>query len=124
MRRRTVGDQLAEARPEKPIGWRGSALDDLRAFPEEARHEAGYQLHLLQQRKTADDWKPMSVVGPGTIEVRIHAGTEHRVFVVTKFEEAVYVLHAFQKKSQKTPKHDIELARRRYNDLIAERRPL
>lgn len=64
----------------------------------------------------------MPVVGRGTIEVRIHAGAEHRVFVVAKFEEAVYVLHAVQKRSQKTSKHDIDLARRRYNELIAERR--
>jgi phage-related protein len=113
---------LAETRAEKPVGWRGSALGDLRAFPEEARREAGYQLHLLQQGKTPDDWKPMPVVGPGTMEVRIHAGGEHRVFVVVKFEEAVYVLHALQKKAQKTPTHEIDLAKRRYNDLISERR--
>jgi phage-related protein len=115
---------LPEARAEKPVGWRGSALRDLRAFPQEARREAGYQLHLLQQGKTPDDWKPMPIVGPGTMEVRIHAGAEHRVFVVVKFEEAVYVLHAFQKKAQKTPAHDIDLAKRRYNDLTVERRRL
>lgn len=61
-------------------------------------------------------------MGPGTIEVRIHAGGEHRVFVVVKFDEAVYVLHALQKKAQKTPTHEIDLAKRRYNDLIADRR--
>lgn len=64
----------------------------------------------------------MPVVGPGTFEVRIHAGIEHRVFVVAKFDEAVYVLHAFQKKAQKTPARDIDLAKRRYDNLIKERR--
>jgi phage-related protein len=58
----------------------------------------------------------------GTIEVRIHVGTEHRVFVVSKFEEAIYVLHAFDKTSQQTSRHDLELAKQRYRDLIAERR--
>lgn len=72
--------------------------------------------------KAPDDRKPMSMVGPGTIEVRIHVGTEHRVFVVTKFEEAIYVLHAFDKKSQRTAMHDSDLARRRYRDLLTERR--
>jgi len=94
----------------------------VRAFPVEARREAGYQLHLLQQGEAPDDWKPMPVVGPGTIEVRIHVGTEHRVFVVSKFEEAIYVLHAFDKTSQRTSQHDVDLARQRYRDLLAERR--
>ena len=94
----------------------------MRAFPDEARREAGYQLYLLQQGEAPDDWKPMPVVGLGTIEVRIHVGTEHRVFVVSKFEEAIYVLHAFDKKSQQTSKHDLNLAKQRYRDLLAERR--
>jgi phage-related protein len=115
---------LAETRAEKPIGWRGSALGDLQAFPEEARREAGYQLHLLQQGNTPDDWKPVPVVGPGTLEVRIHADGERRVFVVAKFAEAVYVLHVFHKKTQKTSTRDIDLAKRRYNDVMRERRRL
>jgi phage-related protein len=122
MQRRTSSDSSGAAKAEKAIGWRGSALDDVRAFPDEARREAGYQLYLLQQGEAPDDWKPMAVVGPGTIEVRIHVGTEHRVFVVSKFEEAVYVLHAFDKTSQRTSKHDVDLARQRYRDILAERR--
>ena len=122
MQRRRSSDSSGAAKEEKAIGWRASALDDVRAFPDEARREAGYQLHLLQQGNAPDDWKPMPTVGPGTIEVRIHVGTEHRVFVVSKFEEAIYVLHAFDKTSQRTSKHDLELAERRYRDLIAERR--
>jgi phage-related protein len=91
------------------------------AFPEDARRLAGYQLWLLQQGKQADDWKPMSTVGAGAIEIRIRIGRAYRVFVITKFEEAIYVLHAFEKKSQKTPKADIDLAAKRYRELIAER---
>lgn len=107
---------------EKPVAWRGSSRKDVRAFPDDARTEAGYQLHLLQQGKEPDDWKPMAIVGAGVYEIRIHTGTEYRVIVVSKFAEAIYVLHAFEKKSQKTAKYDIELARRRYRDLIAGRK--
>jgi phage-related protein len=107
--------------PIKPIGWCGSALDDLRSFPEEARREAGFQLGELQEGKEPDDWKPMTTVGAGTMEIRIHTGTEHRVFVVSKFAERIYVLHAFEKKSQRTPQRDIDLAKRRYRQLIQER---
>jgi phage-related protein len=67
-----------------------------------------------------DDWKPMPSVGPGTIELRIHRGTAHRVIVVTKFTEAI-LLHAFVKKSQKTARRDIELARQRYREVIRGR---
>jgi phage-related protein len=109
------------ARSDKPIEWRGSSYADLLAFPDDARRIAGFQLGRLQHGDEPDDWKPMSVVGAGAIELRIRIGTAHRVFVVTKFAEAIYVLHAFEKKSQKTPKSDIDLAKHRYRDLIAER---
>jgi phage-related protein len=122
MQRRTSSDSSGAAKAEKAIGWRGSALDDVRAFPDQARREAGYQLYLLQQGEAPDDWKPMPMVGPGTIEIRIHVGTEHRVFVVSKFEEAIYVLNAFDKTLERTSKHDVDLARLRYRDLLAERR--
>jgi phage-related protein len=62
----------------------------------------------------------MTTVGAGVMEIRIHADGEHRVLVVTKFEPGVFVLHAFAKKSRKTPRSDIDLARRRYQDLIGE----
>lgn len=91
-------------------------------FPEEARQEAGFQLGRLQEGEEADDWKPMTTVGAGTIEIRIHTGTEHRVFVVTKFADRIHVLHAFEKKSQKTPQRDIDLAKRRYGQMIQEER--
>lgn len=63
----------------------------------------------------------MTQVGPGTFEIRIHTDGEHRIIVVSKFEEAVYVLHAFEKKTHRTPFRDIELARKRYRALLAER---
>jgi phage-related protein len=62
MQRQPPGNRSTGAEAERAIGWRGSALDDVRAFPDEARREAGYQLHLLQQREAPDDWKPMPMV--------------------------------------------------------------
>lgn len=97
-----------------------SALADLREFPKDARRRAGFELHQVQQGHLPSDWKPIASVGPGVLEVRIHTGTEHRIFYIAKFEEAVYVLHAFQKKTQKTARRDIELARRRLAHVLAK----
>lgn len=63
----------------------------------------------------------MTSVGPGVREIRIQTQLAHRVFYVATFEEAVYVLHAFQKKTRKTPTHEIQLARDRYHALIRKR---
>ena len=63
----------------------------------------------------------METVGAGVREIRIHAETGYRVLYVAKFSEAVYVLHGFDKKTQRTPKTDIDLARKRYRELLTER---
>jgi phage-related protein len=85
----------------KPVEFRGSSLDDLRAFPVDARREAGHQIDRLQHGREPDDWKPMTNIGPGVKEIRIRdtAGA-FRVIYVAKFAEAIYVLHCFQKKTQ------------------------
>lgn len=105
----------------KPIEFRGSSLDDLRAFPLTARREAGHQLDQVQIGREPDDWKPMSTVGKGVKEVRIRdtAGA-FRVIYLAKFEDAVYVLHCFQKKTEKTSKIDLDLASKRYRELVKE----
>lgn len=105
----------------KPIAWLGPSLDDLREFPDDARREAGHQLDRIQGGLVPDDWKPMPTVGPGVAELRIRTGRAHRVFYLAKFDEAVYVLHAFEKKSQKTSALDLETGQRRYKELIAFR---
>ena len=99
----------------------GSALNDLRAFPNSARREAGYQLDKVQNEQTPTDWKPMTTVGKGVLEIRIRdeAGA-FRVIYVAKFADAIYVLHCFQKKTQKTNKTDLDLAAKRYGDLMKE----
>ena len=106
----------------KPLAFSGSSLDDLRAFHEAARRAAGRQLWRVQHGVEPLDWKPIAAVGSGAIEIRIHGGTEHRVFVVTKFVNAIHVMHAFEKTSQGTPRRDIEIARRRYQALLEARR--
>jgi phage-related protein len=78
----------------KPVEFRGSALEDLRAFPEPARREAGYQLDQVQHGREPDDWKPMNTIGRGVREIRIRdAAGAFRVLYVAKFDDAVYVLH-------------------------------
>lgn len=106
---------------EKPLVWLGASLVNVRSFPEEARRRAGHELHLVQQGLAPSDWKPLPSVGPGVVEIRIHSETEHRVFYVARFAEAVYVLHAFEKKMQKTPRRDIEIAQARLADLVRSR---
>ncbi|WP_255305398.1 type II toxin-antitoxin system RelE/ParE family toxin [Acidithiobacillus ferrivorans] len=105
----------------KPIAFRGSSLEDLRTFPLSARREAGHQLDQVQKGREPDDWKPMNSVGQGVQEIRIRDATgAYRVMYVAKFAEAVYVLHCFQKKVQKTRKADLDLAGQRYRDLLKE----
>lgn len=102
------------------VFW-GSSLDDLRAFPLAARRAAGHQIDLVQQGAEPDDWKPMPTIGRGVREIRIREpqGT-FRIIYVAKLGDAVHVLHCFQKKSQKTAQTDIDLAERRYRELLKE----
>jgi phage-related protein len=101
----------------KPLLFAGSSLDDLRDFPDEARRGASFELRALQNGFEPSDSKPMQAVGPGVREIRIHVLGEWRIIYVAKLKDAVYVLHAFQKKSRKTSQQDIELARRRYKQI-------
>lgn len=106
----------------KPVEWLGDSLARLRRFPRHAMREAGHQLELVQDGREPKDWKPMSTIGVGVNELRIRAGGAFRVIYIAKFAEAVYVLHAFEKKSRRTAPLDIELARSRYRNLMHTRR--
>jgi phage-related protein len=105
----------------KPIEWLGDSRERIREFPPEAMREAGYQLEKVQAGREPTDWKPMPSVGLGVNEIRIRKAGAFRVLYVARFLEAVYVLHAFQKKSSKTARADIGLARIRFKALIKER---
>ena len=101
----------------KPLILLGSSRGDLRAFPALPRRLAGFQLRRVQQGLDPDDWKPMPSVGSGVREIRIHVGWAHRVFYVATRAEAVYVLHAFEKKTGKTTLRDLTLGRERFKAL-------
>lgn len=106
----------------KPVTWLGDSRKTVREFPDVARQRAGTELLAVQLGDSPSDWKPMPTVGQGVNEIRIHASNEYRVIYIAKFAEAVYVLHAFEKKTRQTPKQDIELAARRYRELMSRRR--
>ena len=108
--------------PDKPLIWLGSSRRDLRAFPALVRRLAGFQLRRVQQGLEPDDWKPMQTVGPGVREIRIHIGGAHRVFYVATQAEAIYILHAFEKKTGKTSSHDLEIGRYRFRALESFRK--
>ncbi|MFM8901555.1 MAG: type II toxin-antitoxin system RelE/ParE family toxin [Burkholderiales bacterium] len=104
----------------KALRFVGSAQDDLKNFPAEARRHAGFELHAVQRGQMPSDFKPMPQVGKGAYEVRVHVQGEWRVIYLARLADAVFVLHAFQKKTQKTRKEDIDLAARRYRQLAGE----
>jgi phage-related protein len=99
----------------------GTSLSDVRAFPHDARRAAGYQLRRVQGGLMPTDWKPLPTVGSGVAEIRLRGRVEHRIIFIAKFEEAVYVLHAFEKKSRRTRKTDLDLARARLREVEALR---
>ena len=82
----------------------------------------GTELRQIQNGLMPSDFKPMTTVGAGVFEIRVRAGNQYRVIYVAKFSEAVYVLHAFVKKTQKTAVPDLELAHNRYNALLNTRK--
>lgn len=101
----------------KPIRFIDSAREDLAAFPEAARRVAGLNVWRVQCGLMPTDWKPMPSVGAGAIEIRIHMDGAWRVIYVAKFKDVIHVLHAFQKKTQKTSQADISLAASRYRKI-------
>ena len=106
----------------KRLVWLGDSLERLRNFPADARREAGYQMERVQAGAMPADWKPMPSVGLGVNEMRVRVGGAYRAIYIAKFAEAVYVLHAFQKKTRKTAAADIASARARFAMLVKERR--
>lgn len=110
---------------EKPLRWVGASYKELTSFPGQARRDAGHALGRVQAGKQPEDWKAMESVGPGACEIRVESRdggvVQHRVVYVAKFAEAIYVLHAFSKKSEKTSPHNLQVARARYRELLALR---
>jgi phage-related protein len=107
----------------KAVIWMGRSKEDLVDFPNESRREAGYQLERVQRGEEPKDWKPMGMVGAGVREIRIHESSgAFRVIYLATRPEGVYVLHCFQKKTQKTGRHDLELAVSRFKAIPSNAR--
>ncbi len=104
---------------QKPLEFLGTSRSDLREFPDAVRLAIGRELQEVQRGFMPSDFKPMSTVGKGVYEIRVHLEGAWRAMYVAKFEEAVYVLHVFQKKTQQTAKDDLKLAAQRYR-MIGE----
>jgi phage-related protein len=103
----------------KKIQFLGDSLKSLREFPEDAKHDVGYQLDKVQRGEQPDDFKPMPSIGKGVEEIRVRDDSGiYRVIYTARLADAVYVLHAFQKKTQTTAKRDIALASKRYTELM------
>lgn len=105
----------------KELRFVGTSLDDLAQFPAGAKRAAGFELWQVQNGLDPSDWKPLNEVGIGVREIRIHVAGAWRVLYVAKFGEAVYVLHAFRKKAQRTSRSDIELAAKRYREIARKK---
>jgi phage-related protein len=102
----------------KPLYFVGSSHDDLKAFPDEARRDAGFNLDFVQRGLEPSNWKPMKTVGAGVNELRVRDATgAFRVIYLATRPEAIYVLHCFQKKTRKTRKADIDLAAHRFGQI-------
>jgi phage-related protein len=98
----------------KSIVFMGDSLAQLRTFPTDVRRAAGITLRQVQMGFDPDDWKPVKTIGPGVREIRVRDKSgAFRVIYLAKLKDAIYVLHAFQKKSEATALRDIELAAKR-----------
>lgn len=106
----------------KPVTWIGDSRQAVKGFPAVARQRIGRQLARVQDGLEPEDWKPMPSIGIGVREIRVRENGAYRLIYVAKFSEAIYVLHAFEKKARKTPKPDIALARTRFRALQNERK--
>lgn len=99
----------------------GGADDELREFPDDARREMGYQLYRVEIGREPSDWKPMATVGKGVREIRVRTETgAYRTIYTASLGEHIYVLHCFTKKTQKTPRSDIDIAKRRLSQAISD----
>jgi phage-related protein len=102
----------------KPVVFLGDSLVRIRGFPEGARRQVGYQVDRVQRGLDPDDWKPMTSIGQGVREIRIRdISGAYRVIYLATFADAIYVLHAFAKKTQRTPFRDLDLAESRLKEL-------
>lgn len=103
----------------KDVYWVGSSLEELKRLPVNVVRMTGYQLHLVQMGMEPGDWKPMKTIGQGVKEIRIRESKNaYRIIYVVIRSDGIYVLHAFQKTTKTTSQKNINLAKRRYNEVM------
>ena len=102
----------------KNVIFLGDSLNRIREFPAEAQRRTGVELLRVQFGGEPFDWKPMKTIGSGVREIRVRdeSGAYRTIYLATK-AHAIYVLHAFQKKTQATSEKDIELAKLRLKEI-------
>jgi phage-related protein len=103
------------------ISFHGHSLAVIKRFPVAVKREVGYQLDRVQRGMHPVNWKPIHQVGPGVRELRVRGNGQFRVVYLAVFDQSVHVLHAFQKKTQKTPIQDIRAAQKAFGKLRKKR---
>ena len=104
----------------KKIFWLGNSFEDLFEFSKPAKQNAGYNLDKIQRGQDPQDWKPMTSIGRGVKELRIHCENEYRVIYLAQRTEGIYVLHSFVKKTEQTSLKDRELAKKRFKEIPSD----
>lgn len=106
----------------KDIHWHGDSLEVVRDFPRAVRTDIGSELYLLQLGEMPLHSRPFASVGRGAWEIKVKDESgAFRVFYVVRRRDGIHVLHAFQKKTQKTRKSDVELGKSRYREIQRKR---
>lgn len=110
--------EIGNNTPVKPVVWMGGSREDLKEFPETVQDSLGFELYRVQCGLDPKDWKPMMSIATGVREVRVRdeAGIFRMIYLATR-PEGVYVLHCFQKKTQRTGRSDVELATKRFKSI-------
>jgi len=102
----------------RKVVFEGNTLETIRLLPDDARHRSGYEIDRVQRDKKPENWKPFPTIGQDACEIRIQVGRQYRIIYIAKFEDKVHVLHVFEKKTKKTRKSDIEIAKNRLKEVI------
>jgi phage-related protein len=105
----------------KDVLWVANSRQAVRRFPKQVRSDLGTELRRVQEGLAPKNWKPIRSVGSGVREIRVKYRGEYRLIYVANFEEGIYALHAFHKKTQRTAHSDIELAKKRLKEVIQQR---
>jgi phage-related protein len=110
----------ASAPKDAVIAGEGDSREVISSFPDEAKHNLGFDLRLLQQGQQPTDYRAMSSIGPGVFELRDQDERAwYRVIYLSRVRDVIHVLHCFEKRSRQTPLREINVARQRLKAVRA-----